>query len=134
MLFQESVSKLLEASGDDVIYFGDHLPADVVECREQSNWRTCLIVPELTDMDNYAADDDLNTEDDIDALKMKLSKAVSKTSYKQRSIFRCGSGVTEFSSSMLKYSDVYTGSVCNIWEYQLDHVFHQNSTLTLPHE
>ena len=128
------MTKLLEASGDDVIYFGDHLPADVVECREHSNWRTCLIVPELAAMDNEVAEDEQKTEDDIDALKIKLSKAVSKTSNKERSIFRCGSGVTEFSSSMIKYSDIYTGSVCNIWEYQVDHIFHQESSITLPHE
>ena len=82
------MTKLLEASGDDVIYFGDHLPADVVECREQSLWRTCLIVPELSSMDDDASEDEPKTGDDIDALKIKLSRAVSKTCYRERSIFR----------------------------------------------
>ena len=82
------MTKLLEASGDDVIYFGDHLPADVVECREQSQWRTCLIVPELSSMDDDASEDESKTGDDIDALKIKLSRAVSKNCHRERSIFR----------------------------------------------
>ena len=38
---------LLGESGHNIIYFGDHLPADVMECSLHTRWRTCLIVPEL---------------------------------------------------------------------------------------
>ena len=43
----EAITALFEASGDDVLYFGDHIHGDVVKSKKLCGWRTFLIVPEL---------------------------------------------------------------------------------------
>ena len=44
-----TLHKLLNmASGDRLLYVGDHVYADVLRSKRSLNWRTCLIVPELT--------------------------------------------------------------------------------------
>ena len=65
-------------TGHQVIYFGDHLPADIVECRRRSDWRTCLIVPEMREQ---------REEDDISHLKQKLKHAVAGA-WEGTSLFR----------------------------------------------
>ena len=47
IILQDSIEDLLGAKTHEIIYFGDHLPADIVECKNHCDWRTCLIVPEL---------------------------------------------------------------------------------------
>jgi 5'-nucleotidase len=39
--------RLLGARGEQVVYVGDHLWADVIKCRKACDWRTVLVVPEL---------------------------------------------------------------------------------------
>lgn len=34
-------------SGDDLLYVGDHIFADILRSKRSLGWRTCLIVPEL---------------------------------------------------------------------------------------
>ena len=43
----EAITALFNASGDDVLYFGDHIHGDVVKSKKLCGWRTFLIVPEL---------------------------------------------------------------------------------------
>ena len=81
--FQEGIQKLLDVSGHKVIYFGDHLPADIVECRLRSDWRTCLIVPEMRETHGDQTSDD----NDIINLKKKLKFAAGEAS-EGTSVFR----------------------------------------------
>ena len=73
----------MEVSGHNVMYFGDHLPADIVECRLRSDWRTCLIVPEMRETQA----DQTNEEDEITSLKKKLKHAAGESS-EGTSVFR----------------------------------------------
>lgn len=73
----------MDVSGHKVIYFGDHLPADIVECRLRSDWRTCLIVPEMRE----SHEDQTNEDDDISSLKKKLKHAAGEAS-EGTSVFR----------------------------------------------
>ena len=36
-------------SGDRLLYVGDHMYADVLKAKRTCGWRTCLVVPELTE-------------------------------------------------------------------------------------
>ena len=75
------------AAGQEIIYFGDHLPADVMECSRHSDWRTCLIVPELREEIDEATDkiEENSFDSDITVLKQKLLSQNDKDS---RSLFR----------------------------------------------
>ena len=101
------LTALLGCRGDDIIYWGDHLYADIVQCRRLSPWRTALVVPEL-DWSHISSPSSTN-------------------------IFRCREDVTYFTSNMEKYADIYTGSVCNLLNYKVDHVFTPSQTV-LQHE
>jgi HAD superfamily 5'-nucleotidase-like hydrolase len=41
------LQRLLDVSGDKILYVGDHIYADVLRTKRTLMWRTCLIVPEL---------------------------------------------------------------------------------------
>jgi 5'-nucleotidase len=38
---------LLEASGDGILYFGDHTYGDILRSKKSVGWRTAMIVPEI---------------------------------------------------------------------------------------
>ena len=44
----EGFSRLINAKGRDVLYFGDHIHGDILKSKKIVGWRTYLIVPELT--------------------------------------------------------------------------------------
>ena len=99
---------MLGCRGCETIYFGDHLTADIVKCRQHSDWRTGLVVPELG---------------------WSHPSSLSSTT----NIFRSDQTRTSFASNMETFADIYTGSVCNLVNYSLDHCFtptHHH----LPHE
>ena len=100
--------ELLGCRGSETIYFGDHLSADIVAARQHSHWRTGLVVPELA-----------------------WSHQTSLSS--STNIFRAGHARTSFASDMETFADIYTGSVCSLVNYQLDHCF-SPAPLPLPHE
>ena len=86
IILQDSIEDLLGAKAHETIYFGDHLPADIVECKNHCDWRTCLIVPELrTDQNEESVE-----VNDIEQLKMKLASAIEsdRNACRDRSIFR----------------------------------------------
>ena len=39
----------LQLSGDEILYIGDHIYGDIVRLKKDCNWRTALVVEELTD-------------------------------------------------------------------------------------
>ena len=99
---------MLGCRGCKTIYFGDHLTADIVQCRQHSHWRTGLVVPELG---------------------WSQPSSLSSTT----NIFRSDQTRTSFASNMETFADIYTGSVCNLVNYPLDHCF-TPAYHPLPHE
>ena len=104
---QVQVTTLLGSTGQNIIYWGDHLYADIVQCGRLSLWRTALIVPEM----------------DWSHL----------TSMANTNIFRCQENPTYYTNNMENYADIYTGSVCNLLNYKLDWTFSPR-LCKLPHE
>jgi len=143
-----TISTMLGVKGPDVIYAGDHLFADVIKCRKLCEWRTLLIVPELSfelevtqrnlghlsqlsKLESLLAD---NPE--LGELKMRLWDAVNELNQDfggSGSLFRSGSRLSYFGSQVMIWADVYTGSVNNLAGYDLEHRFVTN-TVMLPHE
>ena len=76
ILFQSGIKEILGTDEHQTIYFGDHLAADVAECREKTEWRTCLIVPELRGEEEAYYEESNEEEDDICQLKLKLKQTV----------------------------------------------------------
>jgi len=129
---KDSIEDLLGAKTHEIIYFGDHLPADIVECKNHCDWRTCLIVPELrTDQNEETVE-----VNDIEQLKKKLASAIEsdRNACSDKSIFRCGKSLSQMGSTMKMFADIYTGSVCDLMTYQEDHCFEINNTHGLPHQ
>eukprot|EP00092_Neocalanus_flemingeri_P013163 GFUD01014182.1.p1 GENE.GFUD01014182.1~~GFUD01014182.1.p1 ORF type:complete len:513 (+),score=133.50 GFUD01014182.1:219-1541(+) len=143
-----TITTMLGAKGPDVIYAGDHLLADVIKCRKLCEWRTLLIIPELSHelevtqknvgllsqlskMEALIAD---NPE--LGELKMQLWETVNKLKQDfggSGSLFRSGSKLSYFGSQVMIWADVYTGSVSSLAGYELEHRF-VTDTVKLPHE
>ena len=143
-----TISSMLGAKGPDVIYVGDHLYADVIKCRKLCEWRTLLIVPELShELDvtqkNSGLLSHLNKLESLlaenpklDELKVRLWEAVNELNKDfsgSGSLFRSGSRLSYFGSQVMIWADVYTASVNNLVGYDLEQKFIQN-TVRLPHE
>ena len=139
---------MLGAKGPDVIYVGDHLYADVIKCRKQCEWRTLLIVPELAHelqvtqknsglLSHLSKLESLLAENPkLDELKIRLWEAVNELNQDfsgSGSLFRSGSRLSYFGSQVMIWADVYTASVNNLAEYDVEHKFLMN-TARLPHE
>ena len=143
-----TISTMLGAKGPDVIYVGDHLYADVIKCRKLCEWRTLLIVPELSHeldvtqknsglLSHLSKLESLLAENPkLDELKVRLWEAVNELNKDfsgSGSLFRSGSRLSYFGSQVMIWADVYTASVNNLAGYDLEHKFLQN-TVRLPHE
>ena len=103
ILFQSGIKEILGTEEHQTIYFGDHLAADVAECREKTEWRTCLIVPELRGEEEAYNEESNEEEDDICQLKLKLKQTVDGNYH---SVFR---SVTypRFSSKVIDNNSSY---------------------------
>jgi len=155
----EALSKMIKAKGRDVLYVGDHIFGDVLKSKKLRGWRTFLIVPELNDelrvwtnehklfekLQNF--DKELSeswrnmvssdrNRPDITTLKATI-KEVSHTMEmkygKSGSLFRSGSRQTFFASQVVRYADIYAGSVLNMFYYPPSYMFRAPPML-LPHE
>jgi len=140
----QAVTRLLGAEGPDVIYCGDHLHADVVKCRKLCEWRTMLIVPELKQEVGVSREvstlllelKELEGRNDRTTNKNKIwenIKRIDQSFGHTGSIFRAGTQLSYFGSQVLVWSDLYSGSVNNLYSYGLSHRFH-GPLITLPHE
>ena len=119
-----------------ILYCGDHLYADVIKCRQLAGWQTVLVVPELsrelsTSRLTSGLLDHLERLQALLAvnprladLKCRLHEVLTQfdTSFCQTgSLFRSGSRLSYFGAMVGSWSQLYTGSVCNILGYSLNH-------------
>lgn len=55
-----AAESLLGASGDKILYIGDHIYGDILKSKKTSNWRTAMVIPEveheLEDLDTVRED------------------------------------------------------------------------------
>ena len=144
----DTVTKMLGAEGPDIIYAGDHLYADVIKCRKQCEWRTLLVVPELSyecevSQRNSGLLSQLNKfesvladKPDLEELRIRLLDAVRQLNGdfgESGSLFRSGSRLSYFGSQVQVWSDLYTSSVNNLMGYDLNQRF-VTAASKLPHE
>jgi len=143
-----TITAMLKATGSDVIYVGDHLYADVIKCRKLCEWRTLLIIPELShelDVSNKNSGllSDLSKLEcllaenpKLDELKVRLWDAVNKLNQEfsnSGSLFRSGNRLSYFGSQVMIWADIYTSSVNNLAGYSLEHRFIRDA-IKMPHE
>ena len=116
-------------------------------CRKLTSWRTLLIIPELEQEQRISKDDLLQNLEKLESLiasNPKLSEEVNArleaavTEYDRRfgqhgSLFRCRGELSFFGAMVNHWSEIYTGSINNLINYNLNTRFihHQQR---LPHE
>ncbi|CAF0947928.1 unnamed protein product [Didymodactylos carnosus] len=152
-------SKLIGATGKDVLYVGDHIFGDIIKSKKQNAWRTMLVVPELQHELSVFHEQRLtfNTIEELDNSISNLLKNFNMTSQygpdvteiKKKiqictheldmkfgllgSLFRTGSRQTHFASQVTRFADLYTGTVCNLVYYPFFYFFRAVPQL-MPHE
>jgi len=155
----EVLSKLIGAKGRDVLYVGDHIFGDVLKSKKLRGWRTFLIVPELKDelgvwtnkkdlfeklqtydhelSELYLHMDSSNKDrPNVDKVKRSIQETIHsmEMSYGTTgSLFRSGSRQTFFSSQVVRYADIYAGTMLNLLFYPTFYMFRAPAML-MPHE
>lgn len=154
------LNKLTDWQGARVLYFGDHVYADLADATLKHGWRTGAIIPELAEEVNTinskvykesvrwlsALEGLIETMQDQE---MAESQEVIKEWVKERqelrvitknifnpqfgSLFRTYHNPTYFSRRLNRFADVYMSSVTSLLNYSLDHTFYPRRT-ALPHE
>jgi len=152
-------SKLIGTKGGNVLYVGDHIFGDVLKSKKLKGWKTFLIIPELRDELNvWTTKNDLfdklqNFDVELAELYLhmdssnktrpdvkKAKECIRETIHRMEmsygttgSLFRAGSRQTFFSSQMIRYADIYSGSALNLLFYPTFYMFRAPPML-LPHE
>lgn len=146
--------------GHEVLYFGDHVGADLTAPWLRARWRTVAIVRELEHevavqssakfkqalrrllqvealIDYGQRITDAETRSRLHELKRARQSAKSDLlalfNPHFGSVFRTSSHRTEFFSEVGRFSDCYTSSVTNFLHYSLDHTFYAKR-IFFPHE
>jgi 5'-nucleotidase len=146
--------------GNEVLYIGDHIYADIIKSKKTHAWRNMLIIPELQHelqvwkknkklYDHllnlqFMKDEvfkDLDSESksppDISVLRKHIKQTIStlNSQYNQYfgSLFRNGSKQSHFSAQVQRYADLYTYDYLNLLNYPLFYQFSATYN-TLPHE
>lgn len=152
--------KLTGAKGNEVLYIGDHIFADIIKSKKVHGWRNLLVVPELThelsvwgkNQDKYdhllnlefiqaeifrGLDSNSTTPPDIQVLRNHIKKTVSEVNkqYNEHfgSLFRSGSKTSFFAMQVQRYADLYTSDYLNLLNYPLFYEFAAQPA-ALPHE
>ncbi|XP_043193130.1 cytosolic purine 5'-nucleotidase-like isoform X2 [Amphibalanus amphitrite] len=155
----EVFSRLINAKGRDVLYFGDHIHGDILKSKKIVGWRTYLIVPELTqELSVWTQKCQLFNQ--LQSLDVKLgtlyknmdSSTKEKPDIRQvrqeikgithemdmsygllGSVFRSGSRQTFFAAQVNRYADLYGATMLNMLYYPFSYMFRAPAML-LPHE
>ncbi|MBE2252204.1 MAG: HAD-IG family 5'-nucleotidase [Myxococcus sp.] len=72
--------RLTGASGESVLYVGDHIYGDILKSKKTSMWRTCMIVQEIEDEIAYLESrrDEINALSETEALQARLDDEVQR--------------------------------------------------------
>jgi len=153
------LSRLIGAKGRDVLYVGDHIFGDVLKSKKLRGWRTFLIIPELKDELNvWTSKKDLfeklqGYDQQLSELYrymdssnkdrpnvQKIKRSIQETIHSMEmsygttgSLFRSGSRQTFFASQVVRYADLYSGTMLNLLFYPTFYMFRAPAML-LPHE
>eukprot|EP01132_Coremiostelium_polycephalum_P001193 gene1193-1506_t len=147
----QQFTKISQWSGRTVMYFGDHLYADLVEPSQKEGWRTGIIIKELESeveiqnspkyRENLA--ELLEIEDAIRRCqffkgkkknefleKLKTERYQKRLALKEPfnqnfgSCFRTHSNATLFAFNVHRHADIYTSKIENLFSYPLDYSFY----------
>jgi len=152
--------KFTGIKGNQVLYIGDHIYADIIKSKKTHAWRSLLVIPELEheikvehqnrhlrghlanlEFMKAEAMRGLNSESkeppDISVLRRHVKQTVEtlNKSYNTYfgSLFHTGSKQSHFSSQVQRYADLYTYDFLNLLNYPL--FYHFTGTYSkLPHE
>jgi len=140
--------RMLDVPGEQVIYLGDHLWADIIRCRKSCAWRTMLIVPELA-QEVGVVQEQMGLMEQLERLEAlvegshrqaemgrrlhKLATKINRGFGGCGSLFRSGSQLSFFGANASIWPDLYSACVANLGEYQLDHMF-TPMPARMPHE
>eukprot|EP01133_Synstelium_polycarpum_P005918 gene5918-6850_t len=156
----QQFTNLSKWKGRNVMYFGDHLFADLVEPSTREGWRTGVIIKELeteVEIQNSPKYREnlaqlLEVEDAIrrcQFFKGETKEAFLETLKTERfnkrlalkepfnqnfgSLFRTHTNATMFAYSLHRHADIYTSKIENLISYPLDYSFYPGRNY-LPHE
>jgi len=142
-----------------VLYVGDHIFGDILKSKKIQGWRTFLIVPELNP-ELHVWTDKCQFYQRLQSLEVKLGDFyrfldssskdkpdISKVTQALRevthemdmsygimgSLFRSGSRQTFFATQVMRYADLYSGSLLNLIYYPFCYMFRAPAML-MPHE
>ncbi|CAH8445435.1 unnamed protein product [Heterobilharzia americana] len=156
----EQMIKLTGWSSTSILYFGDHVYADLADVASTYGWMTGAVIPELEQELIAANDSDfkmklkrlrileklIQENQHVHSSKAKLLleawldernalRRVSKFVFNPQfgSIFRSFHNPSYFSQRLGQYATLYTSRVTNLLQFPLDHAFFPKRT-ALPHE
>jgi 5'-nucleotidase len=147
-------------NGDNVLYIGDHIFADIIISKKKHGWRTLLVVPELKrelriwkevqplyqrllklellksemyrDMDYEAVH-----PPDTSLIRRHMNSTINElnASYNKLfgSLFRSGLKLSFFGMQVQRYADLYTSDYYNLLNYPMFYYFSPTASL-MPHE
>ncbi|CAM1332795.1 NT5DC3 (predicted) [Pycnogonum litorale] len=144
--------------GSRVLYFGDHVYADLADVTHSYGWKTGAIISELRDEINTLnckecrsavnwlqtlqnLIEEIQDEDGADDLVNQLLTERDQLRLKTKhmfnkhfgSMFRTFHTPTYFSRRLFRFSDIYTSSITNLLNYSSKHTFYPRRG-ALPHE
>eukprot|EP01104_Vermistella_antarctica_P017921 TRINITY_DN6481_c0_g1_i1.p1 TRINITY_DN6481_c0_g1~~TRINITY_DN6481_c0_g1_i1.p1 ORF type:complete len:546 (+),score=146.10 TRINITY_DN6481_c0_g1_i1:184-1821(+) len=152
---------LVGATGDQILYFGDHIFSDIIVAKKKHGWRNLLVVRELNhEIDAWVRSQpaynrlrhlefikaevyrglDFNTVEppDVSVLQEQIRESICKFNDTFNpyfgSLFRSGTKQSFFAMQVERYSDLYTYNFANIANYPLFYHFTTASPNYMPHE
>uniref|UniRef100_A0A3B5L6E7 5'-nucleotidase, cytosolic II, like 1 n=1 Tax=Xiphophorus couchianus TaxID=32473 RepID=A0A3B5L6E7_9TELE len=151
------ISDLLDVSGKDILYIGDHIFGDILKSKKRQGWKTFLVVPELAKelqvweerrnlfeelkhLDFYLAELHLDSGSiecpDISNIQTRIKVLTHRMdmSYGQMgSLLRSGYTQTLFASQLIRYADLYSSTCINLLHYPFNYLFMAPPVLVCPH-
>lgn len=146
--------RLVEVSGTDVLYVGDHIYGDVLRANVASGWRTLMIIQELAEelatgqrrQADIARVDELELAlrltreerrlagpgfglgaraEELEAERDELEAAIEADFHPYwGSCFKTGTELSSFAAQVEQYAWLYTERVSNLGHYPANHFFH----------
>ena len=157
------LQRLTGWTGERVLYFGDHVYADLADLSLNHGWRTGAVIHDIEEEISKMNDDKFkwtlnwstNLSNLIDSCQNSahsgnpesiaiLHEWVDELAKCRRelkahinpkfgSVFRCRRNPSFFSKRLFTYSDIYTSKLTNLNRYSLKHTFYPRRG-ALPHE